>query len=303
MNDPRVPKQKNRLLIELNAELLNLRKSCELWEAGYYEQSTTIAKTLRVLLYDYNKQKASLFGQLGLKSQDFFSTPLQLRMPGRLPTKALADKRIYAALKPDAPASTAVMRWEPYYFYLGRRDDFSSHQDRALWHASSFDTWWNEPVLSNAEAAISRGELVNNILSNELGGAHSAQFVTVKAAALLNGSFDYPGITSFSIGAAKPMIIENKVYDAVIRQIAYEVQRTIQQHYSDMVDGPIVVPPCPPKWRAYESAVRIRAVQEDLGRVHAEFTAAGEADTIDALRVAAEMYWHNYILDMQKRGL
>lgn len=308
MKDPRVPKDRQRLIHELNAEFWNLRLACEQWELGHYQQTTTIAKTLRVLLYDYNKDKKSLFAQLKLKQKPFITTGRLQHFPKRRSWQALTHSRFAVAFNKDRTAPTSVKRlWEPNYFYPKRRDSGLSSNESTKLKSEPFVAWWNDTVVSNESFSLSRADIVDAV-SNELGGAHSSDRVKPSTAALLTGELDYPDhLRSFSVFGHTVddtnSSIDNTLVDAIVRQIAYEVQCTADRYHRDLVNPHAVVCPCPPDWKRIDSAVKIVHNRTDAREILEQLRASGQGETVIAKELESQIFWNEYKDDLVRRGL
>jgi hypothetical protein len=303
MSDTRVTKCNERLWQELFNELHNLRIACEQWELDNFEQSTVIAKSLRVLLYDHGTSR-SLFAQLNLKSSPFFATPALVKIPNaKQPGAVLAKFAGSGWVGPSTADTSTTGRWAPQYYFAGIRD-IGDKSSRMVPRRLPFIQWWTESVLWNESDRISREEIVL-ALCNELGGTHAAARLTLKTAKLLSNEQAIGGGTiAVSIGG-KPVLPMNTNYDGVVRQIAYEVQRTVQKNFQKQIENTSVVPPLPDGWRIDDNAhgVQVRIDDQYLREVLIDLERAGHGDTIGAEDIRSEIYWRDYAKKIRKIGI
>jgi hypothetical protein len=300
MADPRLKKPKERFLQELNVELNNLRIACEQWELGHYEQTTVIAKSLRTLLHDHGNTSQSLFRHLRWKERSFVTTHGYVRTLGKTLVRQLAMQDIVGWLGKDpTEAAPYRFRWMPRYFYSGK--DRYDLDYRPVWDRAPFLEWWEESVLANDEFRVSRKDLILSV-TNELGGTHSASMIKPKTAAILEGKLNHLSITSMTLGS-QTISSQNCIHDAVIRQIAFELQKTVERHYATFVQEPIVVPPLPEDWRAEGQYVRGKQDPTYVTQVLQNLDRHGQTDTVLAEDLRAQVYWHARAHDMLRRGL
>lgn len=127
-----VPTRRQRTKEELERALQDqlgfLKRSAIAFDEGQIAESTRLATTLRVLLYDKGKSSQSLLGQLGLLARNFWDTtyPWPLEEP---PKGFCALTMVFF---PDGGGHGE---------YLARLDDMPSRR------FTPFSTWWTAPVL------------------------------------------------------------------------------------------------------------------------------------------------------------
>jgi len=141
-------------------------------------------------------------------------------------------------------------------------------------------------------------------LANRLGGTHSDVQIEQHELDLLEERFGY-GYTSFSLVANGVRTTpKNKVYEAVIRQISYEVERTVAHHFKQDLSTSDVVPPLPDAWGDLSGiTVRDNRSPEEKTKLYEQNVAAtGEWSGIAEL-IRGEMYWERYRVEMRKHGL
>jgi|GEM_PF-6806720 len=301
MKNFRPIKSRERILQEVQAALVNLRIACEQWELGRYEQSITIATILRVLLYDYLKKSKSLLGQLNWKAQSFFTTPAMGRARNQKGPRSLAYRISTAWIEPDSQVSKPRDRWTPKYFSpdaVTPVDGSSSIIKQTL----PFIEWWKEVVLWNQTYTMSREELVL-ALSNELGGTHAAPTIKPRTVALLAGELTCDTLPwQITIGGLE-MRCENAPYDAVIRQIAFEVQRTLQRNYTKELRDVQIVPPIPEGWSLEDNYAGAKSDPKYNFEVLQELEEKGEGNSYVAEELRAQSYWHQYAGNLSLKGL
>lgn len=311
VDEQRQPKPIERTRQEFSWALSNLRSACELWELNRYEQTENIATMLRLLIHDDDPKakklhkSVSLLTQLKLKDVDFFSTPRMTSAgPGKKPTRMLAN--VYARGAASADRVTMEVKWEPLYHRALRSDNSRAYnfEFKSEWSGVPFKDWWFEEILQADGHSLTRAGLIFT-LAHRLGGAHSDQLITARDLALLENRFGY-GFTNLIFkrnGVAVSPI--NSIYQAAVRQIAYELQRTIAHHFPSAFPPANVVPPLPVEWKDavfrgtvklitdanYDQRVMEQAIQEDgLWSGLAEYIRARE-------------YWRIFKINLQAAGL
>ncbi|TXD50455.1 SEC-C metal-binding domain-containing protein [Polaribacter sp. IC063] len=181
-----------------------LNTSCILYDDGKYSEAKRIATIIRVLFHDTRNSK-SLLGQLGLKSDSFYSSSLPLNK------KSLST---YSGL-------TMIGMKGKDTLYYPKLDEMSFCVN---W--LPFESWWEEVIIrDNIGNAISRSSLIKNS-TNQDGGAHVDE-----------------ALDEIYYNLAKNNSLETEIFDgksstpipnpekATIRQIGHEVLKTLLIDY------------------------------------------------------------------------
>jgi hypothetical protein len=302
MTDTRLPKDRHQSIRELRATLTNLRLACDQWELGYMERSYEIARCLRVLLYDYGTSR-SLFAQLNLKAVPFFTTPgAVVQLHGR-DVRMLVTKTLeIVPAHPSPSICTHITKWEPRYF-RAEQDNPLDAEARSRWRGLPFIKWWAEALAATADGGFSRADLVL-AMSNELSGTHSAERIRPATAALLQGTLDH-----FRINVPPPegqrVQEDEKISfaDALIRQVAYEVQRTIERHHAELSPSPIVAMPIPKSRRPPPGFARVQQVEPEIRSAFAAWDTTENRDRVVTHEIRCELYWYDRGHELAARGL
>ncbi|WDI93605.1 YecA family protein [Xanthomonas campestris] len=192
------------LKAHLEEQISFLKASADSYDSGFEGEAKRIAVALRVLLHD-TRSSASLLGQLGLKSGQFFDTSWPISPENMTPHSGL----IVTAM------GTAGAR---YVAFL----DEGIEQPTLR----SFDEWWNSPVFVDSQKRhISRKELVLAV-ANQDGGAHVDPALDRKYADLSRKNSLGWNISDGS--REDPMGGPEK---AALRQICHEALKTLVAGY------------------------------------------------------------------------
>lgn len=314
--EPKYIKPIERTRNELAWALSNLRSACELWELNRFEQTENIATILRLLIHDTENTKnkkqnqrptISLLTQLQMRNVDFFSTPaISIPAPGQKPSIVMATAQGQATMMVEGNKKYLEARWIPLYHRARQpQDNIFNLAFKSPWTPVPFAEWWRAVVLQADGHEFSRAGLVYT-LANRLGGAHSDQWITSKELALLEEKFGY-GFTNFTISgwgqSAKPI---NAVYHAAIRQIAYELQRTIAHHFPERFPPDSVVPPLPFEWTSAaleESPIRIVSDPAYDAQVMEQIVQSDGLWSGHAEELRAKAYWAKFKESLHKAGL
>jgi hypothetical protein len=302
----KISKPDARINQELINAISNLRQANELWEQGYYEQTSNIATILRLLLQDSTgrRQSISLLQQMNMKNVDFYYNPLSAHPPfTQTPIRQLVHTRAEIIERPTGE-TIGHLSWLPVY-HLSENgfDDPWCDEAAPAWSGLPFDAWWKEQILENGDFYFSRETLIKT-LANRMGGAHSDPRIDRHENDLLEEKFGVGfRLPRLDIDGA-PITPENKVYDAAIRQISYEFERTIAHHFESFISTNDVVPPIPRQWQGDEGiAVKARRTPEEELRLYQSCKAAdGEWSGITQ-QIRSEMYWNQYMSKKQRKGL
>jgi hypothetical protein len=183
-----------------------LVKSAALFDAGDADEARRLALTLRVLL----RGDKSLLHLLGLRKQLRFLD------------SALRHTRVPGAIVVGCELATM-------------RTDFDAN--RTSWAApldgrqgeqppGRFASWWGAPVVTTSKGMLSREQIVLP-MANQDGGAHEDRHLTEDYADFLA---ETRGVTFFADGQPQASL-PGDLACVVVRQIAHEVQRTLQRDW------------------------------------------------------------------------
>ena len=197
-------------LEEKLAEQLNLLIDLgEMYDSGKHWAALPLAATLRLLLHDTRNSHA-LLGQLGELHNLEFCDTAHHRDPANL-------IRSHEGL-----VSMAVIGGTPGWWYV---PVLTNNEDRPDYPFVSFNSWWDLMVLQDSIGhSWTRRSLVLDIANRE-GGAHvdPVQSEAIRAVQVEN-SMGWVVKDSRGDGT-----FENRPFSPSIRQIAWEVQLTLER--------------------------------------------------------------------------
>jgi hypothetical protein len=237
---PRVRIERD-LIADLAEQRGFLQASAGAYDSGQESEAKRLALHLRVLLHD-TRQQQSLLTRLGVRD----TLPWTDTSSGPVPNGVIVYGAGLAMLRmhlgPDASISYAPP--------LADRSPERFHPGQA------FIDWWREPVLDDAQGnQFSRADLVLAVADQD-GGAHIDDRLTPAYAALSRGNSlgftQEPAPTpsgegmfaaAFGISGGAGAPLANSVALANVRQIAWEVEDTLQRHLVAQASGVYVKAP------------------------------------------------------------
>jgi hypothetical protein len=272
----RVPFTTEEKRSRFHQKLRLLRAGCLRYDEGNYDAAKEIAVHLQVLLGegDGNHQLASFARSHDRRLPSLYSTPgmsqLGCRLAGHNGGGWVKDGK--AMFKPEISYFPA--------FEAARG---------SIWTAVKFDVWWkDEPVVDiDADNTLTRKDLVDAMASED-GGKHQDEHVNAVYAKLMRHESLSISITLGGETAEPSHGIEY----AAIRQIAYEVQRTIQHSFRDVLEEDILYPPPFRPGPKYEPEVIITENPAYLHRLLDELKRKGRGDSDDAKLFEQKLFWN-----------
>lgn len=197
-----------------------LRRSADLYDASQVDEAFRLATTVRTLCH-HTSRSHSLLHQLGLLPDRlrFVDTSLKIdRPPGAF---TVGDG--LARIRMDFDTGTVTP--------IPPLDDLDEERTRT---PQPFDQWWNTAFLTNESPLrvqrhgfnYSRGDVVRN-LANKDGGAHVDPTLPTDYRALT----EHDGDVTFDLGRGPVAIVRYALATAWMRQIAHEVQRTLERDF------------------------------------------------------------------------
>jgi len=204
----------------LREQITFLRSSAAAYDQGFEGEAKRLATVIRVLLHDIKTSK-SLLRQLGLKDKMLYQdTALKIYTNNLLPTNGLA---VLNGIRNEAGELTAQ-----YVAPLSKLDTPRRHDPKP------FDQWWKTTVIKDEKGKLFCRERLVLIAANKEGGAHVDPKLDPAYEALSRGN-SMGWIVTSAAGEEPPL---NDPALASIRQIAFEVDRTLASYRPDLVGPP-----------------------------------------------------------------
>lgn len=203
----------------LQEQIEFLLASSRAYDEGNKAEAKRLALHLRILLHD-TSQSDSLLRQLGKKDIHFYDTMYGTHI---VPEKS-SDDRVMT--RTGEMAATMIGGGEVLVLPKCAADDGDSFRGK-----NPFDVWWNAVIYLAADKPFTRRSLILDV-ANKDGGAHVSP--TLKQ--------DYADLTRHNLqGLAK---VDKHGVDALdppvsacIRQITFEVLKTLAEEYPEYLDN------------------------------------------------------------------
>ncbi len=200
----------DELIDKLKQQMRFLRTSCETFDKGDTEEAIRISATIRILVHD-TKNSRSLLHQINQKNMSFYDTSSRYS-----PTNLLT----YQGL--------CFMRLGPHGADVVARLD-APPPDRNV-EKIAFDRWWEGIVITDSNRnAFCRKDLVL-LTADKDGGAHIDPQID-------ENYFDLANATTFGwkFDISKRKCAFNNPILQSIRQIAYEIEKTVQDEFPSLI--------------------------------------------------------------------
>jgi hypothetical protein len=199
----------------LREQINFLRSSAKSFDDGYEGEAKRLAVVIRALLHDTDRS-VSLLNQLGMEEMSFYDTAIDYRPENLLSAHGLIMMRMgqdgakYIPPLDDGPPSRYMNGKVP------------------------FDEWWSKTVIADLHGSrFSRGDLILSV-SNKDGGAHMDPHLDEAYVDLTrNNSLGW----EYQIDREEKKELSSQPELASIRQIAYEVLRSLRDEYPDCFEG------------------------------------------------------------------
>lgn len=214
----RVPRDPSEYLTGLRDQRELLRNAAERYDQGSEAEAKNLALRIRVLVHDGSGSGSSLLGQLGVKERlPYLDTALAEHPPEAIVRHA-GLCMIRATLGPGGSSR-----------YIAPLDRLSVDRQHP---PAAFIDWWRDPVLIDGRGnSFSRRGFVLAVANTD-GGAHVDQTLSPAYAALTR-----QGSLGFRPGAAEDPLFTHVALPSV-RQIAYELERTLEEELAEDPTAP-----------------------------------------------------------------
>ena len=186
--------------------------SCESYDAGYKGEAARLAASVYILVHDYGRNSVSLLTQLGRNSIDFVNTCVPLNPKNLLTEMPLAMMHL----------TDGGMEYVPL---LGGPPE--PPKDLTL----PFGRWWEMDVMrDDRRRTVSRRNIVFHMRHCEGGGHVDPKLDEIFADIQRANSMGWVFSTR-----NKDFVPEYGPEYATMRQIAWEVEQTLQTHCGDLI--------------------------------------------------------------------
>lgn len=210
----RIAQSKQDLQAHLREQLDFLARSCSEYDGGRTSEAKRIATVLRILLHD-TKNSHSLMSQLNIKSIGFLDTALPI---------ANGEKQVILAfLKTEITVEENLTLRGQHHPLLGDRPEDWPRAKKRM-----FPVWWNQTVLTDMQGTRFSRRVLVMAVANTDGGAHVDPEIDATYAALSRQNS-----TGYAVGTKNNVQAIEKVELACIRQIAYELLRSISERHPE----------------------------------------------------------------------
>lgn len=219
-------------------QMTYLERSCRDFDAGHHDEAPRIATTIRVLVHD-TPQSTSLLTHLGIKAQlryvdtgvyrDAFDAAMDAEIAATEPgLKRVAKSEREVGLVETGRIGNGPVGW--YAPLVLNRWRPGTPPYLATKGMSTFDEWWNTPLIETTnQKSFSRAHLVK-IMANQAGGAHVDGGLDVDYAELCVDPQGAMMISDKPMNLEDPIPnIEHNIAFASVRQIAFELTLTLQR--------------------------------------------------------------------------
>lgn len=278
----KVQKTQDEILREFRECVSRLRHLCEQFELGNREFAPLIAVAIYHLVVDGGRGTKSLLLQLKRKDKDFLST----RLPTGPKKSGYAPLVRMSAWMSNQPGDTPKHSVDPVFwcFHGHGYTPESPGPEAPDWERKPFADWWTETVLVHTDRSrLSRKEIVC-AMTDRLGGRHSDAAIAEAEADLLRE----PGLSakvSF-FGTHSVDVNMREVHIPYVRQIAYELQRTLDERCNDLLQNSLAT--VPPKLIS-----ELEDITGDEEQRLAALVLAGKGYTGIAEKLRAVLYWQS----------
>lgn len=214
-----VPRDESEYVGALRNQVELLRNAAKSFDEGSLAEAQNLATRIRVLVHDGRGRGQSLLSQVGVKERlPYLDTALAEDPPGVIGVGGGLCS-ISANLGPEASSR--------YKAPLGRPWPERQHPP------SAFVDWWEDEVLADDRGnSFSRRAFVLAV-ANQDGGAHFDATLDAAYAALTRDR----SLTSFQPGPGGDESFKN-IAPPSIRQIAYELERTLAEEIVEDPEAP-----------------------------------------------------------------
>ncbi|MBP2158270.1 MULTISPECIES: hypothetical protein [Asticcacaulis] len=227
---------------QLDRQRKFLKNSARLYDEGYEDEAIRMATTLRVLLHD-TSQSTSLLTHLGVKKQlKFIDTGLYRDRLDRAKDAWISKTCPGAKIVGISPGEAGLVEIRPNPdgtggFYAPLRENrFHPHDPRskAMLQPLDFDSWWRTPLVEASSLRQFSRENLILIMANQDGGAHVDAHIDIDyrdfMSDFLGHSVEFGGTDGTMDANWEPPPVQNNVAFASVRQIAWEIETTLDRH-------------------------------------------------------------------------
>lgn len=219
-----VSQSRDELLAHLKDHIGFMIASCKAYDGGSYNEAKRLAVSIRVLVHNTSSSHA-LLDQLGKKNMLFYDWSVDYGPTNMLPEWGLVKIHVDTHVKPT------LVEYVPQF-------DFVEDPSKAK-RKVRFDVWWGKNVFDDKNKTVLSRKRIVLCVANEDGGAHVDPKLSQDYANLIK--FNMLGLQAIREGI--PGDISVPIQFAAVRQIAYELLRSLQDEFPQLFDEPIPVIP------------------------------------------------------------
>ncbi|HCO72075.1 MULTISPECIES: hypothetical protein [Enterococcus] len=202
---------RNENITNFDTSLKSLEHLSTSIEEGHTFIARQLATTIRSLVHD-TSHSTSLLTQLGVKNKYYWA--LTLKQNPSSPVYPTAN--LFGLIVPKVDQASKLVKMKPIL-------DQATNLQKYEW--TTFDIWWNSPVISLDNKTYSRKNFVT-FVANKLGGAHFDKELDEFLHTLSTNDY-YDAEVNYSDGS-KDYFSTDEVLSALMLQIAFELIRTMK---------------------------------------------------------------------------
>lgn len=207
----------DELAEQLRIQVGFIERSAKAYDDGYEDEARRLATVVRVLVHDTRLSK-SLLGQLGVKEKLRYHDTTLIKLPASIQLVGSAG----LALQEVKTGPDGHGRYVP----VG--DELHPHRIRP---PVPFPDWWSHPF-QIADDQFIRKQIVLNV-ANQDGGAHVDPQLDPLYAQLTRTNF---AGWKYTNAEGTERDFDGNVALACVRQIAYEIRRTLTEQLQHLLD-------------------------------------------------------------------
>ena len=219
----KLSKSHDEALRNFHHVLGGLSLSARAYDEGYFGEAVRLAAAVYTIVHDRGRSTQSLLRQFDRKGIDFTNSADQLHPDNLLPEMNLVVAKVEAF--GDGKAAQTYL---PYCSFA-----VPPPKEPGTPQSLPFRRWWEMPIMrDSSRREISRKNLVFHLRNGEGGGHVDPKINEVFADISRYQSVGFPIFYGNT-----PLVPEYGPHYASMRQIAWEVEQSIQLHCADLLSS------------------------------------------------------------------